>query len=657
MVNTSAIETVAITPDNSLILANSEDNIKVWDAANGEEVATLSGHTAEVDYITVTYDRRRIVSGSCNEVKIWEVGSWQEISTVWEKKGQIAAVALSPNDGHIVCGETDGIIRVWDIYENKETEVLSSHTTRIPVFAFTPDGQFLLSASDDRTICIWDIRTGQLVTTLSGHVGPVNALSVTPDGQHAISGSEDGTVRIWNIGSGQEVALLGVPVQEKDPVPNGDENSDAILSISVDPTGHYIVSGTTHQRAVGWDIAKPEHPEQLFDLEAEINPRLDIGIFFTPDGRRFTIRGIASSPRGIEVHKCPSGELLTTLNHGTESIWGLRMSSDGRYLVSGTWERKLRLWEVPSEALYTKQAVGGGRLTNSFHMALTPDAKYGVWAYFSTVSFIDRSTDEPEGSVIVEDSPVNGVAITPDGRYVAASREDTVVVGDSQTKETWELSGHPGSGPIAITPDARLIISDGLGGKVVRIWDRGTGKGITTLHGHKEQITAVAITPDGRYAVAGSSDGSIRVWSVRRRKPVALLTGHNEAVLTVAITPDGQYVVSGGWSQTTKVWRVAGATEVSKLESIYDSTVYDWDTKGIGTVAISEDGQYVVAGGEDERLHVWDVTTGRHLARFTTLGVPLACNITADGLIACGSSPGSIYLLQLEQRQRSKASA
>ena len=75
-----------------------------------------------------------------------------------------------------------------------------------------------------------------------------------------------------------------------------------------------------------------------------------------------------------------------------------------------------------------------------------------------------------------------------------------------------------------------------------------------TLTGHADRVAAVAVTPDGQWAVSGSYDETVKVWelewaSMERR----ILVGHAGEVSGVAVTPDGQRAVSGSYDQTVKV--------------------------------------------------------------------------------------------------------
>ena len=160
------------------------------------------------------------------------------------------------------------------------------------------------------------------------------------------------------------------------------------------------------------------------------------------------------------------------------------------------------------------------------------------------------------------------------------------------------LEGHWGGVmAVAITPDGRHAVS-GSSDNTLRVWDLKGNEPPRVLEGHSYVVRAVAITPDGRHAVSGSNDSTLRVWDLKGNEPPRVLEGHSGWVRAVAITPDGRHALSGSDDNTLRVWDLEGHQPPRVLEGHSDWVV---------AVAITPDGRHAVSGSDDNTLRVWDL--------------------------------------------------
>jgi WD40 repeat protein len=62
--------------------------------------------------------------------------------------------------------------------------------------------------------------------------------------------------------------------------------------------------------------------------------------------------------------------------------------------------------------------------------------------------------------------------------------------------------------------------------KTLKVWDLSSGQEIRTLKGHTEQVSDVAVMPDGRLAVSVSRNGDLHVWNLSTREAIISLKTH-----------------------------------------------------------------------------------------------------------------------------------
>lgn len=303
-------------------------------------------------------------------------------------------------------------------------------------------------------------------------------------------------------------------------------------------------------------------------------------------------------------------EVAPRLGH-TDFVNAVAFSPDGKFILSGSNDTTMRLWEVST------------------------GKEYRIFKGFPSF--------------------VLAVAISPDGRYVVGAGRDTTIA-------LWEVSsgkllrsyrGHSGSvHALAFSPDGRQLASTSWD-KTVRLWEVQTGKQLRIFRGHTEEVMALAFTPDGRALVSGSWDTTLRLWDIGTGKEIRRFIGHTQppapkgytnkisAVTSVAVSPDGAFIVSGsgGKDNTVRLWELRSGREVHKL--VLDS--------GVNSLAFSPDGRTVVAAtGSFSRgnLRLINVAGWNEVHAFGNQGSDTASvSFSPDGrLIASGDWGGAVRL-------------
>jgi WD40 repeat protein len=138
-------------------------------------------------------------------------------------------------------------------------------------------------------------------------------------------------------------------------------------------------------------------------------------------------------------------------------------SPDGTTLGTGSLDRTVKLWDIPSGRERAVLRDDSGVILSA---AFSPDGRMLAWA-----------TTDPAGAVSLWD--------------VKAQRLRMILCGHA-----------PRVHAIAFSPGGRTLASAGADG-MVKLWDVAGGRARTTLKGHKGSVLAVAFALDGKTLASG----------------------------------------------------------------------------------------------------------------------------------------------------------
>jgi len=177
-----------------------------------------------------------------------------------------------------------------------------------------------------------------------------------------------------------------------------------------------------------------------------------------------------------------------------------------------------------------------------------------------------------------------------------------------------------------------------------------------------DQLSSVAISPDGRTALVGYIATPPKLWDLASGTELRTFSGNktNSSGMAVAFAPDGRTVITGG-SVTAVAFAPDGRTA---LTGSGDGTLTLWDVASgnvlrawlghpgkntvpmVTGVAIAPDGRTALSGSRDATLKLWDLATGKELRTFTSpRHVAVCVAISPDGKTAL--SGGSDFTMRL----------
>ena len=137
---------------------------------------------------------------------------------------------------------------------------------------------------------------------------------------------------------------------------------------------------------------------------------------------------------------------------------------------------------------------------------------------------------------------------------------------------------------------------------------------IPALPGHSGKITALALTPDGKYAFSASLDKTVRVWDLPWRKLIHTLHGCSENILSIAIQDEAK-------------WIVCASAEGSIKGSFLDGNQLHEITKlpKPRAVILMEEGQKIVYVDQYNQVQIFDVSENTHALLFKAEPGEITC--------------------------------
>jgi tetratricopeptide (TPR) repeat protein len=290
--------------------------------------------------------------------------------------------------------------------------------------------------------------------------------------------------------------------------------------------------------------------------------------------------------------------LAYTLTGHSHYVSSLAFTPDGLTLVSGSWDKTVKLWQMN-----TRQEIQTltGHSEDLRCVVVSPDGQtIASCGEDKVIKLWQLSTGQEIRTLMGSSSWVFCVVISPDGQIlVSGSNDGTIKIWQLSTgKELRTLRGQLGSVfYLAISPDGQTLVSSSSS-KTIKIWQLSTGKELRSLTSHSANARALAITPDGQTLVSGSEDNTIKIWQLNTGQELRTLTAHSGNVRALAISPDGQTLVSGGNDGIIKIWQLSTGQE---LRTITEHSGH------VNCLAISPDGQTLVSGSADKTIKIWRV--------------------------------------------------
>jgi hypothetical protein len=200
------------------------------------------------------------------------------------------------------------------------------------------------------------------------------------------------------------------------------------------------------------------------------------------------------------------------------------------------------------------------------------------------------------------------VRFSPDGKFLltGGNNDSLPRLWDVKTgKMLQQLNGHNGGAvySVAISPDGKLGASGGSDNSI-RIWDLKGGKLVSTIQQHWGAVRGLAFIAGGKQLVSASNDNTVRVWDVATGGQQRMMQGHTNQINNMAVSKDGSKALTTSFDNTARIWDLK--TGVEKLK-------FMGHNRPVWGAALSPNGKVAATSGYDGFIRIWDANTGKEL--------------------------------------------
>ncbi len=626
----------------------------------------LREHGAKVAHAEFSHDGKFIVTRTMdNKVRLWDAGAKKVITQLNDDAN---SATFSPDGQLIADGGTDGVIRLFNGATGAPVRELHGHNGQVFRAVFSPDGNYLVSVGEDNTVRVWKSSTGEAVKVLRGHTAAVHEVVFSPDKNHFATEAADQKAMIWSLDTdtgkpltgltgtkaalafspdGKLLATEGGPGTELGALPSGEYpatvwdvetgkmkfrlggHQDFIASVSFSPDGNAIVTSSGDSTARLWT----SDGQLVKELRGHTRP-LALALF-SPDGK-FVVT--ASADNTVRVWDSLDGKLITEFRGHSQAVNEVAFSADGQFIITADDDQTARLWPFhPGEGSTSSTIESWEHSAAVTSIACSPNGSevaattrdgklwldgVGMQRSMPFSYLVDRSAKvanarfSPDGQSIATTRAASGVIYNIDAlrRFVDSQRSEFIyekAAAPEKERKSLEpegiitLSGHTADiNSVAFSPDGRFVVTASADG-TARVWDAATGASRGELRGHSGSVNSASFSPDGKLIVTAGNDASVRLWDASRFEQVRTIGGtYPKAVSSAEYSPDGRFIVAAS-ADAAWVCDPNRGELVRKLEG---------HPGQVNSASFSPDSRLIVTASADNTARVWNAQTGESIA-------------------------------------------
>jgi WD40 repeat protein len=357
----SGVGAVDVSKDGQWVLFAARDNgyqVNVYNVNTGKLCRSLGPHELAVCAVSALASTHAIVSGSLSgSIRIWDL----PVYSVFRKKveAKIYDFTIVPG-GLTVLGAT----RVNRVNWLVELECKSLNETQrsalatassLELIAITPDGKRILTVQRSTRLKLYNFGSNTEFSDFNNGYDPISAVAITPNGRLAITSHH-------RVSRPESRRLDRYRDLDRFPLDNGEPEQTVVLKLWDMDSGHEVRRFTSSEVSGGSALAFTLDAERVFSghyerVELRNLRTWSVEQSFIGPPVKF-VYSIAVTSLGLVLVGYDNGQLwgwdlitgekVCQCDGHWNRITGLAVVNEGRYVVSCSADRSVRVWILPS---------------------------------------------------------------------------------------------------------------------------------------------------------------------------------------------------------------------------------------------------------------------------------------------------------------------
>lgn len=612
---------VELSPDGQYLVAASADGSAcVW-TIRGESKFCVR-HESDVTDALITGDNSLLITaGLDGYLRLWnfEDGS---LLKFFNFGSAVLDIDLNRRNTLLAAGREDGLISVIDLERRKDVYFYDFASGPLSVVKFQPNGEWLGIATKKGITRIWKVFSG---TPEKGpqHRAEIFKLVFSPDGKLMVSVGEDSVARISRAETGRQTHVL--------------EHNDWVEDAAFSPDSQWFAT------------ASDDNLVRVFDANRGVEKlRMSHGSFVqrvlvSPDGNWIASTGYDFSAR---IWNAQTGAMM--LEASLDGIGSaLAFSPDGKRLIVGDRSGNVTIWDISS----LDARLGYIQFTEFVNQAKFDPA--GRWMLINTDDKIlwqipaDQLTSIHDGTLgtnlLTFEDLTAQMKISPNSQWVALSENSEIgrsgaVLFNLETKVTHFLPHSSDITALAISPDGRFLATTNENNTQVQIWNIASGEPAAAIP-FEEIVFASAYSPRDPILAIGLSD-KVVLWNTSTNSPAAALR-HVGEIASLDFNSAGNWLATTSSDGSVYVWDMDQGNFIKPK--------YEFQQGGrITSLDFNPQKHWLASAGLDGFVYIWDLDTGQELVRIPHGGAVSGISFSPDGSLLATVSRKTVQFWDLD---------